>query len=91
MSQGNECSFSRREILLDFGRRAHFLLTAPIAYTLLPFQSAGATTTIRPQGEGMSLNDVPGNNDPYRLPRHVIPTRYDLRLEPDLADATLKA
>jgi puromycin-sensitive aminopeptidase len=88
MSQGNECSFSRREILLDFGRRAYFLLTAPIAYTFLPFQSAGATTTIRPQGEGMSLDDVPGNNDPYRLPRHVIPTRYDLRLEPDLADAT---
>jgi puromycin-sensitive aminopeptidase len=23
--------------------------------------------------------------DPYRLPRHVRPTRYDLRLEPDLA------
>lgn len=26
--------------------------------------------------------------DPYRLPRHVIPTRYDLRLEPDLTTAT---
>ena len=26
--------------------------------------------------------------DPYRLPRHVIPTRYELRLEPDLARAT---
>src|SRR6185436_8052671 len=24
----------------------------------------------------------------YRLPRHVIPTRYDLRLEPDLTGAT---
>ncbi|MGC4097702.1 MAG: M1 family metallopeptidase [Nitrospira sp.] len=36
----------------------------------------------------MSLEDMPGSNDPYRLPRHVIPTRYDLRLEPDLNGAT---
>jgi puromycin-sensitive aminopeptidase len=26
--------------------------------------------------------------DPYRLPRHVVPTRYDLRLEPDLKTFT---
>jgi puromycin-sensitive aminopeptidase len=26
--------------------------------------------------------------DPYRLPRHVVPTRYDLRLEPDLGTCT---
>lgn len=26
--------------------------------------------------------------DPYRLPRHIVPTRYDIRLEPDL---TVKA
>jgi puromycin-sensitive aminopeptidase len=36
----------------------------------------------------MSINDVSGSHDPYRLPRHVIPTRYDLRLEPDLTNAT---
>ena len=26
--------------------------------------------------------------DPYRLPRHTLPTRYDLVLEPDLAAAS---
>jgi puromycin-sensitive aminopeptidase len=26
--------------------------------------------------------------DPYRLPQHVVPTRYDLRLEPDLCHFT---
>ncbi|MGE3976503.1 MAG: M1 family metallopeptidase [Nitrospira sp.] len=36
----------------------------------------------------MSPDDVPGSHDPYRLPRHVIPTRYDLRLEPNLTAAT---
>ncbi len=28
--------------------------------------------------------------DPYRLPRHVIPHRYDLQLEPDLSTATFE-
>ena len=40
------------------------------------------------EGEEMNLDDNPGSVDPYRLPRHIIPIRYDLRLEPDLATAT---
>jgi puromycin-sensitive aminopeptidase len=28
--------------------------------------------------------------DPYRLPRHIMPTRYDIRLEPDLTAKTFE-
>jgi puromycin-sensitive aminopeptidase len=28
--------------------------------------------------------------DPYRLPRHIVPIRYDIRLEPDLTDETFE-
>ncbi len=37
----------------------------------------------RPIKSIMSLTTTP--HDPYRLPRHVIPTHYDLRIEPDLS------
>ena len=36
----------------------------------------------------MNQASSPGVLDPYRLPRHVVPIRYDLRLEPDLATAS---
>lgn len=28
--------------------------------------------------------------DPHRLPRHTLPSRYDLELEPDLVEATFR-
>ena len=35
----------------------------------------------------MSQHQPPVTLDPYRLPRQAVPTRYDLRLEPDLIHA----
>jgi puromycin-sensitive aminopeptidase len=45
--------------------------------------------TARPKGEDMN-HDQTGTLDPYRLPRHVLPTRYELRLEPDLSAAMFR-
>lgn len=36
----------------------------------------------------MTPDDMLGSLDPYRLPRHVRPHRYELRLDPDLTSAT---
>ena len=36
----------------------------------------------------MDQDSSTGTHDPYRLPRHVVPIRYDLRLEPNLTAAS---
>ena len=83
-------SVSRRHAFKILAKQARFLLVLPVAQTLLSARvpAGAATTTARPKGEEMNLDDTPGSVDPYRLPRHIIPNRYDLRLEPDLATAT---
>ena len=59
-----------------------------------PGADARAWLVGRPRGEDAELLYPPmpteerNRVDRYRLPRHVIPTRYDLRLEPDLAAFT---
>ena len=81
---------SRRHALKIVAQQTSFLLVLPVAQTLFSAlaPASAATTTIRPKGEEMNLDDTPGSVDPYRLPRHIIPIRYDIRLEPDLVTAT---
>ena len=81
---------SRRHAFKLAAKQACFLLILPVAQTLLSAiaPAGAATTTARPKGEEMNLDDSPGSVDPYRLPRHILPNRYDLQLEPDLDRAT---
>ncbi len=80
------------------GRRGALRLLAQTvrglwALPLIPFTNvllinpSAQAAAVRPKDEDMN-HDTTGTVDPYRLPRHVIPTRYELRLEPDLARAT---
>jgi puromycin-sensitive aminopeptidase len=86
----HERFINRRQTLLSLARHAGFLLAIPIAHLLHHhlLTSLANAATGRPKGEDMTYDDSSHPQDPYRLPRHIIPTRYDLRLEPDLASAT---
>ena len=83
-------SISRRQAFKSVAKQARFLLVLPVVQTLLSAfaPACAATTTARPKGEEMNLDDIPGTLDPYRLPRHIVPNRYEIRLEPDLVTAT---
>ena len=80
---------SRRQTLQALTTHVRLLLALPLA----PFFSSclqvpfAHTTTERPKGENMNQKISPATLDSYRLPRHVVPIRYDLRLEPDLTIA----
>lgn len=82
-------SVSRRHILARLARQACVVFALPVVYTVFStlHQAYALTTAARPKGEDMNLDNSPGSLDPYRLPRQVIPHRYELRLEPDLTTA----
>jgi puromycin-sensitive aminopeptidase len=68
---------------------SHFLLAIPLTQLFQPWlhNSFAHTAIEQPKGENMNQDSSPSPLDPYRLPRHVIPLRYDLQLEPDLTAA----
>src|SRR5262245_21140116 len=80
---------SRRQSLQAISQHVRFFLTIPFtSFISLCFNSSFMhAAAIRPKGEDMNQDASPDTVDPYRLPRHVVPIRYDLRLEPELATA----
>ena len=80
---------SRREALQALTTHARLLLALPLAplFSSCLRTPSAHTTTDQSKGEDMNQHPSPSTLDPYRLPRHVVPIRYDLRLEPDLPGA----
>ncbi len=75
----------RRETLRRLAKSLGLLLAAPLI-TLRSLQATVHAATETADGEHMNQLS-PTADDPFRLPRYVLPVRYELRLEPDLAHA----
>ncbi|HKQ33756.1 MAG TPA: M1 family metallopeptidase [Nitrospiraceae bacterium] len=80
---------SRRQTLQTLIKHGRLLLAIPLTpfFSSWLYPSFTQAATEQPKGETMNQDSSPGTLDPYRLPRHVVPVRYDLRLEPDLTAA----
>src|SRR5689334_1348569 len=86
----HERSITRRETLHRLAKGAGILLAVQIDTILQSFPAPLIqAATGRPKGEDMNQDRFQSQvlDDPYRLPRDIVPTRYDLRLEPDLTNA----
>ena len=84
-SNGHEWSIERREAFRRLAKSLGLLLAAPLI-TLRSLHATVHAATETTDGEHMNQLS-PTADDPFRLPRHVLPVRYELRLEPDLAGA----
>ncbi len=80
---------SRRHTLQTLLKHVRFLVAVPLTQCLRSWghTSLAQAASERPKGEDMNQGSSSDTLDPYRLPKHVLPTRYDLTLEPDLAAA----
>jgi len=89
-SSDHEWSVGRRETLRRMATGLGVLIAAPLVTGLgrfLPHRVHAGTE----QTKGEQMNPAAQRvDDPFRLPRHVLPTRYDLRLEPDLPAAAFR-
>ena len=89
-SSEHDWSVERRETLRRLAKTLAILLAAPLVTGLGQVLPGRAHEGIeRTKGEHMN-RAAQHVDDPFRLPRHVLPTRYDLRLEPDLAAAVFR-
>src|SRR5215510_7356967 len=90
-SSGHETSINRRQTLYRLAKLGASLLAVQVTTVLRTTPAAISHALIdNSKGEEMNQDRSQALDDPYRLPRHILPTRYDLRLEPDLASATFE-
>ncbi|MBD0315760.1 MAG: hypothetical protein ICV75_03625, partial [Nitrospiraceae bacterium] len=80
---------ARRRLLAVLTQALGVSLSVPLIKSLLRLiaPSTAKAETARSKGDMMHQETDTPMVDPYRLPRHVVPYRYQLRLEPDLAAA----
>ena len=91
MLKGDE-PVGRRRLFELIARAAPVWFAVLLADSFHPFYALAQSlaAAIRSKGEEMNHDTSSETPDPYRLPRHVVPTRYELRLEPDLTAATFQ-
>ena len=89
MLQGDE-PVGRRHLFELIAAAAPVWFTVVLADGFHPIYALAESlaAAARPKGEEMNHDLSSPTADPYRLPRHVMPSRYELRLEPDLTTAT---
>lgn len=81
---GGPAAVTRRGLLA----RIAALLPGLLGLAALRPSKVRAVVERPPAGEDDFADPRRHSVDPYRLPRHIRPTRYELRLEPDLEAAT---
>ncbi|WP_455241320.1 M1 family aminopeptidase [Petrachloros mirabilis] len=84
-NEQHEESLNRRQALQGLAEGTKTFVTLSVANLLSQYLHAPIVHAVThgTRGEEMT-NNHQHTPDPYRLPRHVFPTRYELRLEPDL-------
>src|SRR5262245_27154185 len=88
---GHETSINRRQTLYRLAKLAAGLLAVQVTTVLRTTPAAISHALIdNSKGEEMNQDRSQALDDSYRLPRHVLPARYELRLEPDLTSATFE-
>ena len=80
----NDRHVTRRDLLRGIACAGRGLLVLPLTVPWFLKSASICYSYTHTTREPTMTDHPPIADDPYRLPRHVIPSRYELHLEPDL-------